>query len=348
MEGFTAINASSRKKESPIHTSFPAECFGTQSALDQQGLNHVIDLTTPSPPLLLRTSELNYSPISKPFEDTRTTSPTPNKTKDTVKTRIPLPNGPSWDVANPDQYAKRREEYSSFFSPTWRSSPGPSEQVSDHEATDEYINHQISKERHESHSSRDCYPDERKLQLIDAISGQPLTCKKIARRHTAAVKHDIMAKTLARRKEQFAALHLTDQARVIKSSANIALPPKKLIRSEFWATVMQAPADINIPSNNPPKRKSVTSIQDSTNSIPPQPRARKDFWAIAMQASENKPSSGKFVRNNSSGTTVRNPNSNSRKKRARNELLVAAVQNAAISTSSRKRARRDFWAVCSE
>ncbi|TGO23735.1 hypothetical protein BPAE_0123g00250 [Botrytis paeoniae] len=324
MEGFTAINASSRKKESSIHTSFPAECFRTHSALDHQGLNHVIDLTTPSPPLLLRTSELNYSPMSKPFEDTRTTSPTLNKPKDPVKTRIPLPHGSSQGVANPDQYAKRREQYSLLFSPTWRSSSGPSEQVLDHGATDEYKNHQMSKEKHESQYSRDWYQTEKKLQLVDTINGQPQTCKKIARRYTAAVKQDIMAKTLARRKQQFAALALTDQARVIKSSANIALPPKKPIRSEFWATVMQAPADINTPSENLPKRKLATSIQDSANSIPPQTYARKDFWAIVMETSENKPSS--------------------QKKRPRKELLVAAVQNSAISTSSRKRPRRDFWA----
>ncbi|TGO14745.1 hypothetical protein BTUL_0049g00550 [Botrytis tulipae] len=344
MEGITAINARSRKTESPIHISIPAECFGTQSALDNQVLNHDIDLTTPSPPLLLRTSELNYSPMSKPFEDTRTTSPTPNKSKDTVKTRIPLPHGFSQDVANPDRYVKGREEYGSFFSPTWCSSSGLSEQVSDHEATDEYKNHQVSKERQESHFSRDWYPDKWVLQLIDPINSQPLTCKKIARSDTAAFKHDIIAKTFASRIEQLAALDQIDQARVIKSSANISLPPKKPTRSEFWATVTQAPADIEPPSSNPLKRKSATLIQDSEISVPPQTHARKDFWAIVMQASENEPSPEKVLRNNSSGTTVRNTSSTSRKKRPRKELSVAAVQKSAISTSSRKRPQRDFWA----
>ncbi|KAF7929872.1 uncharacterized protein EAE97_009469 [Botrytis byssoidea] len=248
MEGITAINARSRKKESPIHISIPAECFGTQSALDN-----------------IRTSELNYSPMSKPFKDTRTTSSTPNKPKDTFKTRIPLLHGLSQDVAKPDQYVKRREEYGSFFSSTWCSSSGLSEQVSDHEATDEYRNHQVSKERQESHFSRDWYPDKWMLQLIDPINSQPLTCKKIARRYTAVFKHDIIAKTLAGRIEQLAALDLTDQARVITSSANISLPPKKPTRSEFWATVTQAPADIEPPSSNPLKRKLATLIQDSEN-----------------------------------------------------------------------------------
>ncbi|THV47506.1 hypothetical protein BGAL_0306g00110 [Botrytis galanthina] len=389
MERFTAINASSRKTESPIHTSFPAECVGTQSALDDQGINHVIDFTAPSPPLLLRTSELNYSPISKPFEDTRTTSPTWNKPKDTVKTRIPLPHGFSPNVTKPYPYVKRRE-YSSFFLPTWCSSSGPSEQVSDHEATDEYINHQVSKERQESHFSRDWYPDKWMLQLIDTINSQPLTCKKIARHYTAAFKHDLMAKILARHNKKFASLDLIDQARVIKSSANISLPPKKPIRSafwatvmqtpadiytpsinpprrklaastqdstnpispqtcgrkDFWATVMQAPADINTPSKKPPKRKLAALIQDSENSTPPQAHAKKDFWAIAMQTSETNFSSEKFLRNNSSGTNVRNPSSTSRKKRPRKEFFVAEVQKSAFSTSSRKRPRRDFRAVC--
>ncbi|TGO52004.1 hypothetical protein BOTNAR_0338g00080 [Botryotinia narcissicola] len=348
MEGITAFNARSRKKELPIHISIPAECFGTQSALDSQVLNHDIDLTTPSPPLRLRTSELNYSPMSKPFKDTRTTSSTPNKPKDTFKTRIPLLHGLSQDVAKPDQYVQRREEYGSFFSPTWCSSSGLSEQVSDHEATDEYRNHQVSKERQESHFSRDLYPDKWMLQLIDPINSQPLTCKNIARRYTAAFKHDIIAKTLASRIEQLAALDPTDQARVITSSANISLPPKKPTRSEFWATVMQAPADIEPPSSNPLKRKLATLIQDSENSVPLQTHARKDFWAIVMQTSKNEPASEKVMRNNSSGTTVRNTNSTSRKKRPRKERLVAAVQESAISTSSRKRPQRDFWAVCLE
>lgn len=346
MERSTAINASSRKTESPIHTSFPAECVGTQSALDDQGMNHVIDFTAPSAPLLLRTSELNYSPISKPFEDTRTTSPTSNKPKDTVKTRIPLPHGFSPNVTKPYPYVKRRE-YSSFFLPTWCSS-GPSEQVSDHEATDEYINHQVSKERQESHFSRDWYPDKWMLQLIDTMNSQPLTCKKIARRYTAAFKLDIMAKILARHNKQFATLDLIDQARVIKSSANISLPPKKPIRSAFWATVMQTPADINTPSKKPPKRKLAALIQDSENSTPPQAHAKKDFWAIAMQTSETNFSSERFLRNNSSGTNVRNPSSTSRKKRPRKEFFVAEVQKSAFSTSSRKRPRRDFRAVCLE
>ncbi|KAF7943428.1 hypothetical protein EAE96_011354 [Botrytis aclada] len=129
MGGFPAIKANSREKESLIHTSFPAECFMTQSALDQQVLNHVIDLTTPSPYLLLRTSELNYSPISKPFEDTRTTSSALNSPKDTVEARIPLPHASSRFVANPDQYAKRRKENGSFFLPTWHSSSDPPKQV---------------------------------------------------------------------------------------------------------------------------------------------------------------------------------------------------------------------------
>ncbi|KAF7882939.1 hypothetical protein EAF00_011428 [Botryotinia globosa] len=181
MEGITAINARSRKTESPIHISIPAECFGNQSALNNQVLNHDIDLTTPSPPLLLRTSELNYSPMSKPFEDTRTTSPTRNKSRDTFKTRIPLPHGFSQDVENPDQ--------------------------------------------------------------------------------------------------------------VINSSANISPPPKKPTRSKLWATVTQAPADIEPPSSNPLKRKLATLIQDSENSVPPQTHASKEFWAIVMQTSENESSS---------------------------------------------------------
>ncbi|TGO33615.1 hypothetical protein BHYA_0236g00100 [Botrytis hyacinthi] len=238
MKGFTAINASSRKTGSPIHTPYPAECFGTQSALDNQGLNHIIDLTTPSPPLLLRTSELKYSPISKPFEDTRTMSPTPNNPKDTVKTRIPLPHSFSQDVANPDHHKIFGKYFSTFY--------------------------------------------------------------------------------------------------------------KIPTRSEFWATVMQAPADINTTSKKPPQRKLVTLIQDSENSVPPQTHARKDFWTIVMQTSENEPSSEKFLRDNSSGTTVRNLSSISLKKRPRKELLVAAVQKSAISTSSRKRPRIDPWVVCLE
>ncbi|KAF7910348.1 hypothetical protein BELL_0350g00050 [Botrytis elliptica] len=218
------FNASSRKKESPIHTSFPAECCGTQSALDHQSLNHVINLTTPSPPLLLRTSELNYWPISKPFEDTRTTSPTLNESKDTViKNRLPLPHGSSRDVANSDQYTKRREKSDPIISATRRFFSDPVKQVLSHKSADEYRNHQISKEKQEPQYFRDWYLDERNLQLIDVINGQPLTCKKIARICVAAIEHDIMAKTLARCKEQFAALDLTDQARVIKSSANFAL-----------------------------------------------------------------------------------------------------------------------------
>ncbi|CCD43303.1 hypothetical protein BofuT4_P067110.1 [Botrytis cinerea T4] len=69
-------------------------------------------------------------------------------------------------------------------------------------------------------------------------------------------------------------------ARAIKSSADIALPPKKLTGSEFWAAVVQAPADISTPSENHPGRESATSIQNPTNPIPPQTRARKDFWAV--------------------------------------------------------------------
>ncbi|KAF5876671.1 uncharacterized protein Bfra_003077 [Botrytis fragariae] len=349
MDGSTAINASSRKKESPIHISFSAECFGTQSALNHQGLNHVIDLTTPSPPLLLETSEFEYSPMSKPFEDTRTTSPTLNKSKDTVaKTSLPLPHDSSRDVANPDQYTKRREKSDPFFSATRRFFSDPVKQALNNKAAGEYINHQISKKKCESQYSRDCYQNEKKLQLVDAIDGHPQTCRKIARRYTAAFKHDIIAETLMRHKKQFAALDLNDQARVIKSHANIALPHKKPIRSEFWATVMQAPADISKPSKNPPKRKSETSLQDSANPIPPQTHARKDFWAIVMQTSEDKPSSEKVARNKSSGPTVRTTSSTSRKERLREEPLLAAVQNSALSTSPRKRPRRDFWAVCSE
>ncbi|KAF7857887.1 uncharacterized protein EAF02_011253 [Botrytis sinoallii] len=275
-------------------------------ALDHQSLNHVINLTTPSPPLLLRTSELNYWPISEPFEDTRTTSPTLNESKDTViKIRLPLPHGSSRDIANSDQYTKRREKSDPIISVTRRFFSDPLKQVLSHKAADEYINHQISKEKQESQYFRDWYLDERRLQLINAINGQPLTYKKIARLCVAAIEHDIMAKTLARCKDQFAAFDLTDQARVIKSSANIALPPEKPIRKDFWATVMQAPADINTPSSNPPKRKLAKSTQDSTNPTASQTRARNDFWEIVMRTSENKPSSEKVLRNNSSGITTR-------------------------------------------
>lgn len=110
-----------------------------------------------------------------------------------------------------------------------------------------------------------------------------------------AARQENMAETLMRRNKRFAALALTEQARVIKSSADIVLPPKKLTGSEFWAAVMQAPADISTPSENHSKRKSATSIQNSTNPIPLQTRARNDFWAIVMQASENKFSSEKDI-----------------------------------------------------
>ncbi|TEY78811.1 hypothetical protein BOTCAL_0045g00280 [Botryotinia calthae] len=175
MGGLTAINLSSRHGESIIDTSFSAGCFRTRSAPNHQGLNHVLDLTTPSPPVPLRASQLNCSPMPRPSEDTRIMRPTLDKSKGIVKIRIPLPNGSSQDIANPDQFTKRREKFGSFISPT---------------------------------------------------------------------------------------------------------------RSEFWATVMQAPADISTPSENHPKRKSATSIQNSTHPIPPQTRARKDFWAIVMHASE--------------------------------------------------------------
>ncbi|KAF7910347.1 hypothetical protein EAE99_011263 [Botrytis elliptica] len=111
---------------------------------------------------------------------------------------------------------------------------------------------------------------------------------------------------------------------------------------------MQAPADIRTPSENPPKRELATSTQDSTNPTDSQTRARNDFWEIVMQTSENKPSSEKVLRNNSSGITARKANSISQKKHSRKELWVATVQNCAFSPSSRKGPRRDFWALCSE
>ncbi|KAK6592564.1 hypothetical protein H4I96_11795 [Botrytis cinerea] len=124
------------------------------------------------------------------------------------------------------------------------------------------------------------YQDGKKLQLFNAINGQPQTCKRIAQLYAAAARHKNIAETLIRRSKRSAALALTEQARAIKSSADIALPPKKLTRSEFWAAVVQAPADISTPSENHPGRESATSIQNSTNPIPPQARARKDFWAV--------------------------------------------------------------------
>ncbi|KAK6593786.1 hypothetical protein H4I95_11178 [Botrytis cinerea] len=124
------------------------------------------------------------------------------------------------------------------------------------------------------------YQDGKKLQLFNAINGQPQTCKKIAQRYAAAARHKNIAETLIRRNKRSAALALTEQARAIKSSADIALPPKKLTGSEFWAAVVQAPADISTPSENHPGRESATSIQNPTNPIPPQTRARKDFWAV--------------------------------------------------------------------
>ncbi|EMR82217.1 hypothetical protein BcDW1_9120 [Botrytis cinerea BcDW1] len=103
-------------------------------------------------------------------------------------------------------------------------------------------------------------PGWEKLQLFNAINGQPQTCKKIAQRYAAAARHKNIAETLIRRNKRSAALALTEQARAIKSSANIALPPKKLTSSEFWAAVVQAPADISTPSENHPGRESATSI----------------------------------------------------------------------------------------
>ncbi|KAF7912241.1 uncharacterized protein EAF01_001262 [Botrytis porri] len=153
MEGFTGIDASSRKKKSLICTSFPAGCFRTQSALDHQGLNHVIDLTTPSPSCPLRTSQLNIHQISKPFEDTRTTSPTLNRSRYSEDS-YSLPYCSSRDVKNVNQYAKRRDECDSIFLSTLRSFSGSSEQLLEHKTTDEYSNHQMSKEKHESQYSR--------------------------------------------------------------------------------------------------------------------------------------------------------------------------------------------------
>ncbi|KAM0311117.1 hypothetical protein ACHAO8_007458 [Botrytis cinerea] len=166
--------------------------------------------------------------------------PTLNKSKGIVKIRIPLPNGSSQDVANADQFTKRRERFGSFVSQTWCSSSNPSEQILDHEAT--------------------VVPGWEKLQLFNAINGQPQTCKRIAQLYAAAARHKNIAETLIRRNKRSAALALTEQARAIKSSADIALPPKKLTSSEFWAAVVQAPADISTPSENHPGRESATSI----------------------------------------------------------------------------------------
>ncbi|KAM0146782.1 hypothetical protein ACHAPG_010943 [Botrytis cinerea] len=204
--------------------------------------------------------------------------PTLNKSKGIVKIRIPLPNGSSQDVANADQFTKRRERFGSFVSQTWCSSSNPSEQILDHEATGEFRNHQIGKRKYQY--SREWYQDGKKLQLFNAINGQPQTCKRIAQLYAAAARHKNIAETLIRRSKRSAALALTEQARAIKSSADIALPPKKLTGSEFWAAVVQAPADISTPSENHPGRESATSIQNPTNPIPPQTRARKDFWAV--------------------------------------------------------------------